>query len=188
MRVKEAKNFLVAEIKRQAELEDIPLEDPEIQMLYFTEQGGLSPEMQKFTDSFDEEYDTQRYEKKIAGLMKRAYKRLKREGSPAKGSWDAAIRILKKGDHYILVMWGGFSPAAFLVILVLISCAIAMLAGFRWLAQRYQPPNPHTVQIVFVCCIALFFLLRNQLSQVMSFLIGKTIVRWFGTDDEHGES
>ena len=47
MRVGEAKDFLVDRIKRQAMLEEVPLSDVEIDMLYFTEQGGLPEKIQK---------------------------------------------------------------------------------------------------------------------------------------------
>jgi hypothetical protein len=43
--------------------------------------------------------------------MGHAYRRLKKESPDAARTWDAAIRELRKGDHYILVMWGPLSSA-----------------------------------------------------------------------------
>jgi hypothetical protein len=43
--MKEAKDFLVGEIKRQAAIESVALDEPEIQMLNFTESGGLLGKM-----------------------------------------------------------------------------------------------------------------------------------------------
>lgn len=72
MCVREAKDFLVGQIMKQAELDDLALEDLEIQMLYFTEQGGASARMQEVANNFDNNYDVSVYEKKITHLMKRA--------------------------------------------------------------------------------------------------------------------
>jgi hypothetical protein len=79
MRAREAKDFLVKQIKEQAGLEAVSLSEPQIQMLYFTESGGPSEKMQKSADEFDQSYDTKTYEKKVRSLMKHAYKRLQRE-------------------------------------------------------------------------------------------------------------
>jgi hypothetical protein len=77
MRARDAKDFLVSQIKQQSTLEAVPLSESEIKMLYFTESGGLSEEMQKVADEFDESYDMKTYETKITGLMKHAYRRLR---------------------------------------------------------------------------------------------------------------
>ena len=111
MRAKEAKDFLVDQIKQQAAAENVPLSELEIEMLYFTEQNGVSSKMEKLVAEFDETYDTPAYERKIAKLSKRTYRRLKREEPAAKAEWDRAIAHLQRGDHYILVMCGEHRPA-----------------------------------------------------------------------------
>src|ERR1700723_3559926 len=105
MRVGEAKDFLVDRIKRQAMLEQVALSDVEIDMLYFTEQGGPPEKIQKAAEEFDQSYDMAEYERKISHLMKHAYAEIKKQDPTAKVMWDSAIRRLRKGDHYILVMW-----------------------------------------------------------------------------------
>jgi hypothetical protein len=107
MHVNEAKDVLVSEIARQARLEGVPFSDLERRMLYFTEEGNCPEDPFQLNDDFEAAYDTQEYEKKIAGLAKRAYKRLKKDNVSDAESWDEALRELKKGDHYILVV----SPA-----------------------------------------------------------------------------
>lgn len=177
MRSREAKDFLVSKIKQQAELESVPLEDPEIQMLYFSEQGGLSGKMQEVAAGFDSKYDSNAYEKKISRLMRNAYKRLKREHSPERETWDEAIRTLRKGDHYILVMWGGMSGLSFLLVLGVALVATAVFAGFNWLGHKFPPPDPRVLQIAFVGFIVFCCLLRRQLAHAMEVLVDKTLGR-----------
>jgi len=187
MRVREAKDFLVSEIKQQAERENIPLENLEIRMLYFTEQCGSSKDMQELAEELDHKYDMSAYEKKIACLMKRAYKRLKSRHSPDKETWDAAIRVLRKGDHYILVMWGGISPLTFLILLALILFALSALIVINWVAKSFRPPDARTLQIAFVTCIVLGYLLRRRLAETVNFLVDRTVTRWIKSGSKNEE-
>ena len=104
MQVNEAKDVLANEIVRQASLEGSSVSDLERRMLYFTESGDCPEDPIELNDQFEAEYDTQDYENKIAGLAKRAYKRLKKEDPVGARRWDDAARELKKGDHYILIV------------------------------------------------------------------------------------
>jgi hypothetical protein len=104
MRVNEAKGVLVNEIARQANLEGISLSDLERRMLYFTESGDCPEDVFELNDAFEAEYDTSEYEKKISGLAKRAYRRLKKENSAGLQVWDQAVKKLNEGDHYIMLM------------------------------------------------------------------------------------
>jgi hypothetical protein len=45
----------------------------------------------------------QRTEAKMSKLLHRAYARLKKNPEGAR-TWDESFRILRKGDHYILVL------------------------------------------------------------------------------------
>ena len=105
MRVNEAKDFLVRQTAEQAEREGVSLSDLEKRMMYFTESEDAVENPIALNEEFEAEYDTAEYESKIAGLLGRAYNRLKEEGSTAVQTWDEAIKELEKGDHYILVMW-----------------------------------------------------------------------------------
>lgn len=187
MRSLEAKDFLVSEIKQQAELENVPLEDPEIQMLYFTEQGGPSAKMQEIVADFESKYDSSTYEKKISRLMRNAYKRLKREHSTEAQTWDEAIRTPRKGDHYILVMWGGVSGLSFLLVLGLALPAIAAFIAFNWLGHKFSPPNPRVLQVAFVGFLVFGYLLRRQLAYALGVLVDKTVVRWLESRGEKND-
>src|SRR5881409_3236266 len=83
MKVREAKDFLVQQTAEQAALEHVPLSDLEKRMMYFTETGECPEDPIALNNTFEAEYDTTWYEKKISLLMARAYRRIKRE-SPEK--------------------------------------------------------------------------------------------------------
>jgi hypothetical protein len=64
-------------------------------------------------EDFDSEYDQNKYEKKIARLIRKAAKHDRKESRDEYDAWWAAIRFLKREDHYISVMIGiaGLRPA-----------------------------------------------------------------------------
>ena len=100
----EAKDFIVEQVKQQAALEQVPLSDLEVRMMYFTESGEMREDFSELNDKFEAEYDTDEYEAKIAKLARRAYQRLKRENLQSVEQWDSAVEELQKGDHYLLVL------------------------------------------------------------------------------------
>jgi hypothetical protein len=103
----QAKDFLVAQATRQAELDGVSLTDVEKRMMYFTESDPSSCETPiELNDEFERKYDTNEYEAKISRLLHRARGSVKKENPQQLRIWDQAIRTLRKGDHYILVMVG----------------------------------------------------------------------------------
>src|SRR5882762_4208772 len=104
MRVREAKDFLVSQTAEQASLEGVPLADLEKRMMYFTESGYVPEDPIKLNEEFEAEYDSDEYEAKISRLLHHAYQRL-RKNDAARKNWDLAIKCLRRGDHYLLVMW-----------------------------------------------------------------------------------
>ena len=105
MRVREAKDFLVQQTAEQAALENVPLSGLEKRMMYFTETDECPEDPIALNDAFETEYDNDEYEAKISKLMHRAYRRIKKENPETRRQWDNAIRTLRKGDHYLLVLW-----------------------------------------------------------------------------------
>jgi hypothetical protein len=80
-----------------------------------------------------------KHEAKMSKLLHRAYARVKKENPETTRTWNDSIRILKKGDHYILVLWGILRPpydnlklisTAFLV--------VAVLLGLIFTAEHYH--------------------------------------------------
>lgn len=54
----------------------------------------------------------------------------KRENPETARTWDESIRILKKGDHYILVLWGVLRPRYDnLKLIATASLVLALLLG-----------------------------------------------------------
>lgn len=69
MRIREAKDFLVAQTAEQATLEVVPLSDLEKRMMYFTESGYVPEDPIKLNEEFEAEYDSDEYEAKISRLL-----------------------------------------------------------------------------------------------------------------------
>ena len=188
MRVREAKDFLVEQIRQQALQEGVPLDDLEIQMLYFTEKKSLSGETAKLVEDFDQAYNARAYEKKISHLIQHAYRRLKKGNSSDKDTWNDAIRRLKKGDHYILVMWGNNSILWGICLAVgalLVYGAFVFLA--RWFQQAFSPPNPRILLGVFLALIAIGLLFPRPLGKALGWIFDQTIGRFIGPNDKGEE-
>src|SRR5207302_5642125 len=76
----------------------------EKRMMYFTESDPNScADPIALNEEFESQYDTPEYEAKISRLLRHAYKRLKQEDPERAREWDEAIRVLRRGDHYVLV-------------------------------------------------------------------------------------
>jgi len=105
LNTKQAKDFLVEQTAEQAALEGVPLADIEKRMMYFAESDPASCDNPiELNDEFEAQHETKEYEAKISRLLHQAYRRLKQENPERARNWDQAIRTLRKGDHYILVM------------------------------------------------------------------------------------
>jgi hypothetical protein len=112
LNTKQAKDFLVEQTAEQAALEGVPLADVEKRMMYFTESDPAScDDPIALNDAFEAQYETKEYEAKISRLLHHAYTRLKQEDPERTRNWDQAIRTLRKGDHYFLVMWDTKPPS-----------------------------------------------------------------------------
>jgi hypothetical protein len=112
MKTKQAKDFLVQQTTEQAALENIPLSDIEKKMMYFTESDATSCDNPvELNEEFEAQHDTAEYEAKISRLLHHARLRLKEEDPARARDWDRSIRTLRKGDHYILVLWDVKPPS-----------------------------------------------------------------------------
>src|ERR1700730_16782740 len=83
---RDAKEFLIARIVREVEIEGVPLSEVERKMLYFSETHWTLPDIWDVNDAFGREYNSDEYESKIARLIQNARARSRKE------------------DHYLLVM------------------------------------------------------------------------------------
>ena len=101
---KDAKEFLVSRIVSEAELEGVQLSETERKELYYSESAWTLPDMEGTNDDFERNYDQDEYERKIAGLIRNARRRDGRANKEDAKHWYEAVGILRKEDHYILVM------------------------------------------------------------------------------------
>jgi hypothetical protein len=103
---REAKEFLIAKIVAEAQRENAPLSETERKMLYFTESGWTLPDIAQASEQFDRQYDQDDYEKKIAGIIAKAYKHILQGSRVEYDRWWDAVRFLRREDHYISVLVG----------------------------------------------------------------------------------
>ena len=165
---REAKEYLVSQIVDEAQREAMPLSEVERKMLYFSETDWTLPDIMDVNERFDQEYDQNEYEQKIAGLIKKGFKRLRSENPSELDSWRDAVRILRKEDHYILVMVNqagvSFRPphdrlklwmTALLIVAGLVATAfVSVKYNFDWTSRD-------TISFLFwtvVACVALLLI------------------------------
>ncbi len=101
---REAKEFLIGELLGEAQRQNIPLSEVERKMLYFTESGWTLPDIMKVSEDFDREYDQDEYEHKIAKLVRKTDRRIRKGPRDDYDRWWGAIRFLRREDHYLTVM------------------------------------------------------------------------------------
>ena len=104
--VKDAKDFLVNRIVAQAQRENVPLSEVERKMLYWSDADMMLPDMRKFSDEFDRDYDQNKYEQKIARLVANIAAGGHHQNEDEEEKWDAAVCKLSEGDHYLSVLIG----------------------------------------------------------------------------------
>lgn len=105
--IRGAKDYLASQIAQQAERDGVPLTEVERKMLYFTETGWTLPDMKKVSAEFDKDYDQPTYEQRIGGLIDRIQSNAKLQNQRDQQTWNAAVKKLSNGDHYLLVLVDG---------------------------------------------------------------------------------
>ena len=183
MQVREAKDFLVAQTVEQAALDGVPLSDLEKRMMYFTEGPGAPEDPIKLNEEFEKELDSAEYEAKISRLLHHAYRRLRKENDQARRNWDGAIKCLRRGDHYLLVMWdlasSAWTPVSDSLKLFTAGLAIAALMILsKSTAVKLEAPWHVLFKIVITIIIAGFFFPRRVRSAA-SWILGGKFFRFF---------
>jgi hypothetical protein len=166
---REAKEFLISHIVEEAQRENIPLSEVERKMLYFTESGWTLPDIMKVNEDFDRQYDQAEYEHKIAKLVTKADKRIRKGSREDYDRWWAAIRFLQREDHYISVMirLAGLRPRGdqlrlFATALGIVACFL----GWVFVSIKFNIPMPSRgsasilIWAVLVCLFVAYMLLR----------------------------
>ena len=189
MKAREAKDFLVAQTAEQAALEGVPLPDLEKRMMYFTESGYVPEDPIKLNEEFEAEYDSDEYEAKISRLLHHAYQRLPKENDAVRKNWDLAIKCLRRGDHYLLVMWDLAPPtwtpvrdSLKLLASSLGLAALGILAVFiapkfepqwRWLQEAAQA-HWHFLFGIFIAIFLAVLFFPRRVGNAMDWLLDHT--------------
>ncbi len=96
----EARRFFIDKVIRRAQLEGVPLSDDEQQMLLWSESAPDSVADPALAERLSATISDAEYEAKIVGLLRRSFE----HDEGAHDPWRDAYSVLKRGDHYILVM------------------------------------------------------------------------------------
>lgn len=142
---RQAKDFLVGQVAEQAVIEGVPLSDLEKRMMYFTEGPDAVEDAVQLNTEFEAQFATQEFETKISRLLHNAYRRARKENPDEVSRWDKCLRVLRKEDHYLLVLWDTNPPRPPYDQLKLLGTAIlvvivggALIAGLMELTDRYH--------------------------------------------------
>jgi len=183
MQVSEAKDFLVRQTAIQAALDGVPLSDIEKRMMYFTEGPDATEDPVVLNDEFEAEYEMAPYEAKISKLLHRAYARVKKEDPETGRTWNKSIWILKKGDHYILVLWSECStdellrpPYDNLKLFATALLVAVFLVGIIFTSERYNfhwPTAPQSHLPVWLGRLLIFMMAAGYVYYVVLPLIFK---------------
>jgi hypothetical protein len=142
LRAQQAKEFLIAQIIEEAERENVPLSEIERKMLYFTETEETLPDIYEVNEQFESEYDDTEYEEKIAGLLRKARRRIRKESPEDERQWKQAVANLRKEDHYLVVMVeqslgpSGGSWSEYAWTSAIVACVIAIELLYVFVAER----------------------------------------------------
>ena len=100
----EAKKFFAQRVITQAETEGVPLSEAERHMLSWSESDPEFSPNYELAAKVDQEIPQDEYEAKIRDLLERSYRYDIRIDPTAETRYREACKILKQGDHYILIM------------------------------------------------------------------------------------
>ena len=100
----DARRFFIDKIVHQAAVDSVTLSDDERQMLRWSESAPDSVADSELAQRLAAAISDSDYESKIAGLLSRSFSREVTSDRQAKDAWRQAWSVLKRGDHYILIM------------------------------------------------------------------------------------
>lgn len=99
---KDAKEYLISQIVLAARTVGTSLSETERKMMYFTASAWAPPGMWEVNEAFERSYDTPTYEAKIARLAAIAREHVSDSGEIQ--MWVEAVQVLRREDHYLLVL------------------------------------------------------------------------------------
>ncbi|WP_058187733.1 hypothetical protein [Terracidiphilus gabretensis] len=164
MSLAKAKRFIIDRILDQAKRDGISLSDVETQMLGFAEESASATDM-AVAQTFEREIDDERYEKTVAELIRRAYRRDKENN--AIEAWEQPLDALADKDLYlgVMIQRAGISGASGLAnlfdwrLLVGIAPALVFVAfgsfiAFSRTGEKLIPNDLLRLVILVICLTA----------------------------------
>jgi|SRR6267378_1737922 len=100
----DAKQFIIARLIAEAEVEQVNLSEVEKKMLQFTEAERATQDMAEAVAEFERSCDCDEYQSKVISLLKSARARDLVQSHQRKHVWSDSISAIKQEDHYILVI------------------------------------------------------------------------------------
>lgn len=100
----EGLHFITRRIEDQAAGEGSPLSDEEKYMLRFSEEDPAFAIDEKVMQEFERAISDEEFERKITGLIRRAYDADIQKDKALRGKWKAAAKAVGNMDMYITVM------------------------------------------------------------------------------------
>lgn len=100
----EGLHFVTKHIEDQAASEGAPLCDAEKYMLRFSEEDPAFVIDEKVMQEFERAISDEEFERKITGLIKRAYDADIQKDTTLRGKWKTAAKAVGSMDMYITVM------------------------------------------------------------------------------------
>jgi hypothetical protein len=184
-----AKKFLVSRIADEAERERAPLTELERKMLFFSENYPTIKDMPEVAAQFESEVNSKEYEKKIAHLSARAYRRDRQESRQRARQWRDAVALLKKEDHYILAMirlprvWLDKIRLVFAALLIVAS-GIGLMIGLYWLRALYFNRMPEAAKwLLLIAGVGVLMILAyNKTGRRVGDAFGRLLRTFLGLD------
>jgi len=100
----DAKLFFVERVLAQARAEQLQLSPAEQAMLSWSESDPSFTPDPALAEQLAKEVSDEAYERKIAGLLERSYRRDLTADRAACNRYREAYSVLTRGDHYLVVM------------------------------------------------------------------------------------
>lgn len=185
----QAKEFLVSRIIEEARREQLGLSEVERKMLYFSEQYPALPDMIEVNEKFEAEYDSDEYERKVRRLTKSAFEHDRQESTEYAERWQDAIRILKREDHYLVVMLDIPRPLSdvvklFVTGVVITALGIAVTVAYNWANEhiRFRVPDFVAVLVFLFAFAMAYYLVFSSQGKKLGESIGRLferVAKWF---------
>jgi hypothetical protein len=135
--VRDAKEFLVSKIVKEAQREGVPLSEIERKMLYFSETAWTLPDIADVNDAFERDYEQAKYEEKIGTLVHGFCADSRKNNRDDFNAWTEAVHTIHREDHYLLVLISAAESKRSRQVGFLKLAAIGFVIAFIILAAAY---------------------------------------------------